>query len=82
MMVSYDNVGKLAAHTKIHAETLHQMSGPNGNPTASNLFQIVAYLQQAEGVRCEVRSTRAVLRAKRRPSPQRRKRAASTALSY
>jgi len=34
---------KLAAHTKIHVETLHQMFGPNGNPTARNLFEIVAY---------------------------------------
>jgi hypothetical protein len=30
---------KLAAHTKIHVKTLHQMFGPNGNPTASNLFE-------------------------------------------
>jgi hypothetical protein len=29
---------KLAAHIKIHVKTLHQMFGPNGNPTASNLF--------------------------------------------
>jgi DNA-binding phage protein len=50
---------KLAAHTKIHAKTLHQMFGPNGNPTANNLFEIVAYLQQAEGVRFKIRSTRA-----------------------
>jgi DNA-binding phage protein len=56
---------KLSAHTKIHAKTLHQMFGPNGNPTANNLFEIVAYLQQAEGVRLEVRSGRAALRAKR-----------------
>ena len=38
---------KLASHTKIHVKTLHQMFGPNGNPTVSNLFEIVAYLQQA-----------------------------------
>src|SRR5690242_19705044 len=50
---------KLAAHTKIHVKTLHQMFGPNGNPTASNLFEIVAYLQQAEGVQFKIRSTRA-----------------------
>jgi DNA-binding phage protein len=49
---------KLAVHTKIHVKTLHQMFGPNGNPTARNLFDIVAYLQNAEGVRFEVRSTR------------------------
>jgi len=46
---------QLAGHTKLHVKTLHQMFGPNGNPTASNLFAIVAYLQQAEGVRFEVR---------------------------
>ncbi len=70
---------KLAAHTKIHAKTLHQMFGPNGNPTARNLFEIVAYLQQAEGVRFEVRSTRAALRAKKRPAPDGTKRTASAA---
>lgn len=50
---------KLAAHTKLHVKTLHQMFGPNGNPTANNLFEIVAYLQQAEGVRFELRAARA-----------------------
>ncbi len=73
---------KLAAHTNIHAKTLHQMFGPNGNPTANNLFEIVAYLQQAEGVRLEVRSARAALRTKRRPSSEGRKRAASAALNH
>jgi DNA-binding phage protein len=65
---------KLAAHTKIHVKTLHQMFGPNGNPTARNLFDIVAYLQNAEGVRFEVRSTRAALRTNRRPSSRQTKR--------
>ncbi len=73
---------KLAAQTKLHVKTLHQMLGPNGNPTASNLFGIVAYLQHAEGVRFEVRSTRAALRAKKRPSPRRTRRAASAALRH
>ncbi len=68
---------KLAAHTKIHVKTLHQMFGPNGNPTASNLFEIVAYLQRAEGVRFEVRPTRAALRAKPRPFSHGTKRAVS-----
>src|SRR5689334_24183382 len=36
---------KLAARTKIHAKTLHQMFERKGNPTANNLFDIVAYLQ-------------------------------------
>jgi hypothetical protein len=69
---------KLAAHTKAHVKTLHQMFGPNGNPTARNLFEIVANLQQAEGVRFEVRSTRAALRAKRRLSSSGTKRTPST----
>jgi hypothetical protein len=73
---------KLAARTKIHVKTLHQMFGPNGNPTARNLFEIVAYLQHAEGVRFEVRSTRAALRTKRRPSARGTKRTASAALSH
>lgn len=73
---------KLAAHTKIHVKTLHQMFGPHGNPTAGNLFEIVAYLQRAEGVRFEVRSARAALRVKQRPSAQRTKRVASAALSH
>ena len=50
---------KLAAGTKIHAKTLHQMFGARGNPTARKLFEIVVYLQRAEGVRFEVRSARA-----------------------
>jgi hypothetical protein len=66
---------KLAARTKIHVKTLHQMFGPNGNPTASNLFEIVAYLQRAEGVRFEVRPTRAALRSKRKLGPRKTKRA-------
>jgi hypothetical protein len=48
----------LAAETSIHAKTLHQMFGPKGKPTASKLFEIVAYLQHAEGVRLEVRASR------------------------
>jgi DNA-binding phage protein len=69
---------KLAVHTKIHAKTLHQMFGPRGNPTASKLFGIVAYLQHAEGVRFQVRSARRGPQGKRRP-PLRTKRRASAA---
>lgn len=57
----------LAAQTNIHAKTLHQMFGPKGNPTAGKLFEIVAYLQRAEGVRFEVRSARVASRRKPRP---------------
>jgi DNA-binding phage protein len=47
----------LAKRTELHVKTLHQMFGPKGNPTASNLFRIVAYLQRREGIRLQVRST-------------------------
>jgi hypothetical protein len=71
---------KLAAGTKIHVKTIHQMFGPKGNPTASRLFEIIAYLQEAEGVRFEVRPVRAALRAKKRGLPHKRKRNASAAM--
>ena len=48
---------KLSAETKPHVKTLHQMFGPKRNPTASNLFGIVAYLQRREGVRLQVRTS-------------------------
>ena len=70
---------KLAAHTKIHVKTLHRMFGPRGNPTAGNLFGIVAYLQSAEGVRFEVRSSRTLSRSRKRPFSHRAIRAASIA---
>ncbi len=71
---------KLARHTKIHVKALHQMFGPNGNPTAKNLFGIIAYLQRAEGVRFVVRPARASFGARKRRSPRRTKRASSAAL--
>ena len=51
---------RLAAQTGIHVNSLHQMFGPRGNPTASKLFEIVAYLQQQEGIRLRARADRAV----------------------
>jgi DNA-binding phage protein len=71
---------KLAAGTKIHVKTIHQMFGPKGNPTASRLFEIIAYLQEAEGVRFEVRPVRAALRSKKRGPLRRRKRVASASM--
>lgn len=44
----------LAEKTGIHVKTLHQMFGPKGNPTAANLFNIIACLQEHEGVRLQV----------------------------
>jgi len=67
---------KLAAHTKIHVKTLHQMFGPKGNPTARNLFEIVAYLQRAEGVRFQLRPAS---RSRKRPHARKPTRVRSTA---
>jgi DNA-binding phage protein len=44
----------LAAKTGIHVKTLHQMFGPKGNPTAAKLFNVIACLQEFEGVRLQV----------------------------
>jgi DNA-binding phage protein len=57
---------KLSDVTHRSAKSLMRMLGPRGNPQARNLFEIVAYLQRAEGVRFEVRSKRSGLHAKRR----------------
>jgi DNA-binding phage protein len=58
---------ELSDITHRSAKSLMRMLGPHGNPQARNLFEIVAYLQEAEGVRFELRPTRAPLRTKRRP---------------
>ena len=71
--------GKVAEHTKLHVKTLHQMLGPKGNPTARNLFQVVACLQDAEGTRLEVHTVTSGSRRRKLSSPQRTKRAASAA---
>ncbi len=44
----------LSEESRIHVKTLHQMFGPKGNPTAANLFKIIACLQEHEGVRMRV----------------------------
>jgi hypothetical protein len=73
---------KLSDVTRRSAKSLMRMLGPRGNPQARNLFEIVAYLQQAEGVRFEVRSTRTALRPKKRASLRGTKRAASAAMRH
>lgn len=45
---------ELSEETGIHAKSLHQMFGPKGNPTAANLFGIIAVLHVNEGVRLKV----------------------------
>ncbi len=44
----------LAERTGIHVKTFHQMFGPKVNPTAAKLFNIIACLQEHEGVRLQV----------------------------
>ena len=63
---------KLSEITRRSAKSLMRMLGPRGNPQARNLFEIVAYLQRAEGVRFEVRPSRAASLAKRRSPTSRR----------
>jgi DNA-binding phage protein len=55
---------KLGDATRRSAKSLMRMLGPKGNPQARNLFEIVAYLQRAEGVRFELRPSR----PRKRPS--------------
>jgi DNA-binding phage protein len=73
---------KLSDVTHRSAKSLMRMLGPSGNPQARNLFEIVAYLQHGEGVRFEIRPTRAAIRTKRRLSSRGTKRAASVAMSH
>jgi len=58
---------KLGEATHRSAKSLMRMLSPRGNPQARNLFEIVAHLQEAEGVRFEVRSARPASRPKKRP---------------
>ena len=39
-------------------KSLMRMLSPNGNPHARNLFEIIGYLQEREGVHLEVRAVR------------------------
>jgi len=68
----------LSDATHRSAKSLMRMLGPRGNPQARNLFEIVAYLQKAEGVRFELRPMRTSSRGKHAPPIQRRRRASAT----
>jgi len=72
---------KLSDVTRRSAKSLMRMLGPHGNPQARNLFEIVAYLQQAEGVRFEVRSKGPGSRTKALSPTRRTKPTASSAYS-
>ena len=49
----------LAEATHIPSKSLMRMLGPAGNPRADNLFEIVSFLQRREGLRFEVKTSRA-----------------------
>jgi DNA-binding phage protein len=46
---------KLAKKTKLPSASLQRMFGPNGNPSAQNLMNVIAVLQKNEGVNIEIR---------------------------
>ena len=58
--------GKLSDVTRRSPKSLMRMFGPRGNPQARNLFEIVAYLQEAEGVQFKLQSSRVAPRPVRR----------------
>jgi DNA-binding phage protein len=47
---------EVAEATHIASKSLMRMLGPTGNPRADNLFEIVSFLQDREGVRFSVRA--------------------------
>lgn len=51
--------GELAKAVKRSPKSLMRMLGPDGNPQAQNLFEIIAFLQREEGVHLRVRLAKA-----------------------
>lgn len=47
---------KLSQKTEVPSKSLMRMFGPKGNPTASNLFNVIAHLQTRDNVHLEVRA--------------------------
>src|SRR5271166_6460823 len=47
---------ELAEATHIPSKSLMRMLGPAGNPRADNLFEVVSFLQEREGVRFHVKA--------------------------
>jgi len=45
---------KLSSLTHKPSKSLMRMLGPKGNPQARNLFEVIAHLQKAEGLRFEL----------------------------
>ncbi len=49
---------RLSEATKIPSKSLMRMFGPAGNPRAGNLFEVVSFLQEREGVRFRLKAAR------------------------
>jgi hypothetical protein len=49
---------ELAHATRKPPKSLMRMFGPRGNPNASNLFEVLGYLQNKEGIHFDVRAQR------------------------
>jgi DNA-binding phage protein len=49
--IGFDELSRL---TKRPAKSLMRMLGPNGNPHARNLLEVISHLQKAEGLHFEV----------------------------
>jgi DNA-binding phage protein len=45
---------ELSRLTRVPAKSLMRMLGPNGNPQARNLFEVIRHLQRAEGLHFEL----------------------------
>ncbi len=45
---------ELSEMTRTPAKSLMRMFGPNGNPQARNLFEVIAQLQRAEGLQFQL----------------------------
>ena len=50
------SIAPVAEATHIPSKSLMRMLGPSGNPRADNLFEIVSFLQQREGLRFHVKA--------------------------
>ena len=53
--IGFETLGGLTGKSP---KSLMRMFGPDGNPQARNLFDVIARLQEREGLRLEVRAVR------------------------
>jgi hypothetical protein len=53
--IGFDDLGKI---TDRSPKSLMRMFGPKGNPQARNLFEIIAHLQEFEGIHLKVHKVR------------------------